>query len=68
MDQNCKKVLLILTDLGIQTYICSTLLNSVFLNQSVHLDSFKFEADCWFLIILKYDLYIGIGMLICQKW
>ena len=37
-------------------------------NQQINLDSFVPEADCLFLNTIKYDLYIGIGILISQKW
>ena len=36
--------------------------------QSVSLGSFIPEADCSFLGISKYDIYIGIGILRGQKW
>ena len=39
-----------------------------FFHLGVNLDSFIPEADCSFLSIYKYDLYIGIRILIGQKW
>ena len=40
----------------------------VFFRQGVTLDSFIPGTDCSFPNILKYDVYIGIGILISQKW
>ena len=67
MDQSCQRVHLVLAQRGIQTFTSSTLPIS-FLHQDVSLDAFIFEAFCWFLIILKYDLHIGIGIVRGQKW
>ena len=39
-----------------------------FCHQGANLDSFIPETDCLFLNISESDLYIGIGMLIGQKW
>ena len=57
---------LVLTQLGIQTSTSSTLPIPSFFHQGVNLGSFIPEANCSFLNILKYDLYIGIGILIGQ--
>ena len=64
MDQNCQKAVLVLTHLGIETFIPSTLPISFYSHQGVNYDSFWFEAEISFLNILKYDLYIGIEILI----
>ena len=68
MDQNCHKVLLVLTHIGIQSHSSSTLPISFYFHQDVNLDSFIFESDCSFPILLKYDLYIEIVILKGQKW
>ena len=65
MDQH--KVLLVLTHLGFQSYISSILPDSFYFHQGVNFVSFIFEADCSFLSISKYDLYIEIGILMGQK-
>ena len=67
-NENCQKVILVLTHHGIQTYYSSTLPISSYFHQGVNLDSFIFEADCSYLKISKHDLYIGIGILIGLKW
>ena len=67
MDQNCLKVLLVLTHLGIHTYTSSNLPISFFFQQDVNLDSFIPETDCSFLNILENDLHVGIGILIFPK-
>ena len=58
MDQNCQKVLLVPTNSGIHTF------NSQYI---VSLHSFLFEADCSFLLVLKIDVFIGIGILVGRK-
>ena len=40
----------------------------IIFHRGVNLDSFMPEANCSFLSISKYDLYIGIWILIGQKW
>ena len=40
----------------------------IFFHQGVSLDSYIPEADSSFLSISKFDLYIGTGILIAQKW
>ena len=39
-----------------------------FVHQGVNIDSLIPEATFSFLIVSKYDLYIGIGILRSQKW
>ena len=68
MNQSCQNVLFLLTQLGIQTFTSSTLPISIFFHQGVKFDNFTPEANCTFLSTSKYDLYIGIGILIGQKW
>ena len=68
MHHSCRNVLLVLTQLGIQTFTSLTQPILFFLHHSVNLGSFLPEANSSFLSVSKYDLYIGIGILIGQKW
>ena len=67
MEQKCQKVHLVLPQLSIQNFTSSTLPISLF-HQGVNLDKFIAEANCSLFSISKYNLYIGIGILIEQKW
>ena len=60
------ELLLVLTPLGLQIFTSSTLPYSFFY-QGVNLDSFIPEANCSFLGISKYDIYIENGILIGQN-
>ena len=62
MDQSCQKVHLVFKLSLIQLHLFHIFL------QGVNLDSLLFEPDCFFLSILKYNLYIGIGILRAEKW
>ena len=66
MDQSWHKVYLVLAQLGFQSFTSSTL-PIFFFPQGVNLDSFIPEANCSFLSILKYELYIAIVILMGQK-
>ena len=48
MNQSCQKLLLVLKQLGFQTFTSSIPPISIFLHQSVNLDSFAPEEDCSF--------------------
>ena len=52
IDQSCQKLLLVVTNLGIQTYTSSNL-SFFFLHQGVNLDGFIPGAGFSFLIILR---------------
>ena len=66
-DQACEKVLFS-WHTSVVKLILPQLYPFSFFPLGVNLDSFIAEADCSFLDLLKYDLYIGIGILIGQKW
>ena len=66
MNHKCQQVLLVVKCLDLQILI-SWALPASFVDQNVHRQLFC-EAGCSSLIITKFVLYIGIGVLIHQKW
>ena len=62
MDQSCQKVLLVMVQLGIQTFTSSTLPVS-FLSIKVSISIALYLKQTSFLSISEKDIYIGIGIL-----
>ena len=66
MDQNCQKILVVLTCQDIQTHISSAPIVSFSIKLSINTP--LREADYLFPNIMKNIYYVEIGVLVDQKW
>ena len=66
MDRKCRKVLLVLIGPNFWNSFYQFHLRNFSTEESM--DSFRIETDYTFQTILKFVLYIRIGILIGQKW